>query len=95
MINDINTMKYIQVPIVVIKDNTLSSTTKLLMGLVITLSVKNGFCYASNKYLSNILKVSNRTITRCVNCLQTKGYNRVENDEIFRKIYLVKNFYTP
>ena len=95
MQSDISKLKYVQVPTIVLFDENISSTTKLLMGLVITLSLKNGFCYASNKYLSNILKVSKRTITRCVNYLTTKGYIKVQNDENSRKIYIVKNFYTP
>ena len=49
-------LKYVQVPMVVLTDVDLSSTTKLLMGLITTLSMKDGYCYASNRYLSNLLK---------------------------------------
>ena len=63
MNNDINNLKYVEVPMIVLLDNDISSTSKLLMGLITTLTMKEGFCYASNKYLSNLLKVSRRTIT--------------------------------
>lgn len=66
MTNDINNLKYVEVPMIVLLDEDISSTSKLLMGLITTLTMKEGFCYASNKYLSNLMKVSRRTITSCI-----------------------------
>ena len=74
MNNDINNLKYVEVPMIVLLDNDISSTSKLLMGLITTLTMKEGFCYASNKYLSNLLKVSRRTITSCISSLKRKNY---------------------
>jgi len=88
MNNDINNLKYVEVPMIVLLDNDISSTSKLLMGLITTLTMKEGFCYASNKYLSNLLKVSRRTITSCISSLKRKNYIKVENDPNMRKIYL-------
>ena len=48
------------------------------MGLITTLSMQEGFCYASNKYLSNLMKVSKRTITSCISSLRKKKYIKVE-----------------
>ena len=92
MNNDINNLKYVEVPIIVLLDNDISSTSKLLMGLITTLTMKEGFCYASNKYLSNLLKVSRRTITSCISSLKRKNYIKVENDPNMRKIYLANFF---
>lgn len=92
MNNDINNLKYVEVPMIVLLDNDISSTSKLLMGLITTLTMKEGFCYASNKYLSNLLKVSRRTITSCITSLKRKNYIKVENDPNMRKIYLVNFF---
>ena len=77
---------------IVLLDNDISSTSKLLMGLITTLTMKEGFCYASNKYLSNLLKVSRRTITSCISSLKRKNYIKVENDPNMRKIYLANFF---
>jgi len=88
MNKDINNLKYVEVPMIVLLDNDISSTSKLLMGLITTLTMKEGFCYASNKYLSNLLKVSRRTITSCISSLKRKNYIKVENDPNMRKIYL-------
>ena len=92
MNNDINNLQYVEVPMIVLLDNDISSTSKLLMGLITTLTMKEGFCYASNKYLSNLLKVSRRTITSCISSLKRKNYIKVENDPNMRKIYLANFF---
>ena len=72
MNNDITNLKYVEVPVVVLLDEDLSTTTKLLMGLITTLSMQEGFCFASNRYLSNLMKVSRRTITSCIASLRKK-----------------------
>lgn len=92
MNNDITNLKYVEVPVVVLLDEDLSTTTKLLMGLITTLSMKDGFCYASNRYLSNLLKVSKRTITSSITALRRKNYVRVANEDFERKIYLANIF---
>lgn len=92
MNNDINNLKYVEVPMIVLLDNDISSTSKLLMGLITTLTMKEGFCYASNKYLSNLLKVSRRTITNRISSIKRKNYIKVENDPNMRKIYLANFF---
>ena len=73
---DLTNLKYVQVPMVVLTDVDLSSTTKLLMGLITTLSMKDGYCYASNRYLSNLLKVSKRTISSSITTLRRNNYLR-------------------
>ena len=89
---DLTNLKYIQVPMVVLLDEDLSSTTKLLMGLITTLSMKDGYCYASNRYLSNLLKVSKRTITSSITALRRKKYIKIDNEDNSRKIYLANIF---
>lgn len=89
---DIKNLKYVEVPMVVLLDEDLSSTTKLLMGLITTLSMKDGFCYASNRYLSNLLKVSKRTITSSITALRRKKYIKIDNEDNSRKIYLASIF---
>ena len=89
---DLTNLKYVQVPMVVLLDEDLSSTTKLLMGLITTLSMKDGYCYASNRYLSNLLKVSKRTISSSITALRRKKYIEIGNDDSARKIYLANIF---
>ena len=89
---DLTNLKYVEVPMIVLLDEDLSSTTKLLMGLITTLSMKDGFCYASNRYLSNLLKVSKRTITSSITALRRKQYIKIDNEDNSRKIYLANIF---
>lgn len=89
---DLTNLKYIQVPMVVLLDEDLSSTTKLLMGLITTLSMKDGYCYASNRYLSNLLKVSKRTISSSITTLRRNNYLKIDNEDSARKIYLASIF---
>ena len=92
MNNDISNLKYVEVPMIVLLDDDISSTSKLLMGLITTLTMQEGFCYASNKYLSNLMKVSRRTITSCITSLKRKSYIKVDNEPNMRKIYLANIF---
>ena len=89
---DLTNLKYVQVPMIVLLDEDLSSTTKLLMGLITTLSMKDGFCYASNRYLSNLLKVSKRTISSSITTLRRNNYLKIDNEDSARKIYLASIF---
>ena len=89
---DLTNLKYVEVSMIVLLDEDLSSTTKLLMGLITTLSMKDGFCYASNRYLSNLLKVSKRTITSSITALRRKDYIKIDNEDNSRKIYLANIF---
>ena len=89
---DLTNLKYVEVPMIVLLDEDLSSTTKLLMGLITTLSMKDGYCYASNRYLSNLLKVSKRTISSSITALRRKKYVEIGNDDSARKIYLANIF---
>ena len=89
---DLTNLKYVQVPMVVLADVNISSTAKLLMGLITTLSMKDGYCYASNRYLSNLLKVSKRTISSSITAWRRKKYVEIGNDDSARKIYLASIF---
>ena len=89
---DLTNLKYVQVPTIVLLDEDISSTSKLLMGLITTLSMKDGYCYASNRYLSNLLKVSKRTISSSITTLRRNNYLKVDNEDSARKIYLASIF---
>ena len=89
---NLTNLKYVQVPMVVLLDDGISSTAKLLMGLITTLSMKDGYCYASNRYLSNLLKVSKRTISSSITTLRRNNYLKIDNDDSARKIYLANIF---
>ncbi len=72
------------------KDN---KNSRGLYGLISSLSKKEGYCYASNQLLADIIKVSNPTIQRWLKKLQDMNYIKCEYNETLknsdkRKIYI-------
>lgn len=70
----------------------LSWFEKILYAEITALSNKEGYCYASNSYLSTSFNISDKTITRAVKELNNKGLIFVVYEQIgektHRKIYL-------
>lgn len=83
-------MKYIIIPSIIIVNDKLNSTEKLIMGIIYSLSLKNNVCFATNSYFAKQLKVSNRTITSSISKLKSEGYIYVEMVDNNRKIYLTE-----
>jgi len=62
---------YIIIPHQVYSHKDLNPGSKFLYGLILSLSQKDGYCYASNKYMSNALDVSPRTLQNYLSDLST------------------------
>ena len=71
-------MYYIIVTHSVYADKTLQDGAKLLYGLILSLSQKDGFCYADNNYLAETLNNEPRTVQLYLSALKDKGYIAVE-----------------
>lgn len=69
---------YISLPIRILKDSDLSANAKLLYGLITALSQKCGYCYATNRYLSEKLGLKADTITKLISELAKKGHINTE-----------------
>ena len=82
--------QYYQIPIIIYSDVNLSSTEKLLMSQLISLTFKNGYCFASNEYLANSMNVTKRTISKSLSNLKTQNYIIISYENQARKIYLNK-----
>jgi len=84
---DIMSEGYGILPNKVLFDSELSSTAKLLYTLISSLCAKKGYCFASNKYLSEKLKISTVQISKLTTSLEK--YLSFENrTSVIRKIYL-------
>lgn len=70
-------------PRILFNDRNLSKTDCSVLGLIISLTLKNGYCYASNEYLADYVKVSKRTISDSLSKIKRLKY---ENNN--RRIYL-------
>jgi DNA-binding MarR family transcriptional regulator len=81
---------YSKLPSKVKYNRSICSNAKLLYGEIALLCQKNGFCYASNKFLGDLLNVTTRTITRLVKELKDQSLIRIDYSiDGLRKIYLI------
>lgn len=83
------------IPNAILYDERLKNGEKILYTMISSLSNKNGYCFASNAYLSEAVGVTKNTIKIYLKKLEELNYinraymNGEEEDNIERKIYLV------
>lgn len=84
---------YAVIPATILFNKDLKANEKLLYAIITILSNKEGYCFASNAYLANLLDVKPHTITVWVSDLREKGFvllDIIKNDKgevIQRRIY--------
>jgi hypothetical protein len=71
-------MYYIIITHSIYADKELNDGAKLLYGLILSLSQKDGYCYADNDYLASTLNKSKRMIGYYLDTLKTNKYIHVE-----------------
>lgn len=80
-----------------VRYSNLKPNAKLLYGEISSLTNKEGFCWASNKYFAELYGVSKNTISLWINQLKNHGFIHVEvirdkNKQVIkRKICIIKN----
>ena len=85
---------YAVIPASVRYDDTIPANAKLLYGEISALIGKDGFCYATNQYFSDLYGVTNETIARLITKLEKADHIKrvIDRDEsgqiISRKLYL-------
>jgi hypothetical protein len=84
------------IPAYVRYDKDLPDKAKLLFGEITALTNKFGYCYASNKYFSELYGCTERSISRLINKLADKNYFKIFIDDRYhRKIYPNENPVLP
>lgn len=73
---------------ILFNDSSLSETDRMVMGLIISLALKNTYCYASNEYLEKYINKSQRTINYSLSKLKKLEYIKVKFENGKRRIYL-------
>ncbi len=71
---------------------------RLLYGVIASLSAKDGFCWAQNRFFADKFGVQPETISRAINSLESAGYIRLEfegSGKEIRRIYTLDNFVIP
>ena len=78
----------------VLYNKDLKANEKLLYAIITSLACKEGYCFASNKYLAEKLNVNPKTVSSWISDLRDKDFIIVElirngnNQIIQRKIYI-------
>ena len=88
--------KYVKIPWFIILDRNICVGNKLLYGIILLLSHKEGYCYADNKYLGNYLGIGSRRISSLLKELAGESKQKLKqiNEKIEAqnvKKYKVKN----
>lgn len=86
---------YTVMPAIIRYDNRLKPNEKILYSEIVTLASKNGYCYASNKYLAELYDVSIVTISNWINRLINLGYLKFENEYLEGTNYITKRKLFP
>ena len=85
---------YSVIPATVLYNKELKANEKLLYAIITSLACKEGYCFASNKYLAEKLDVNPKTISSWISDLRDKNFViveliRNENKQIIqRRIYI-------
>lgn len=85
---------YSVIPATVLYNKELKANEKLLYAIITSLACKEGYCFASNKYLAEKLDVNPKTISSWISDLKNKNFIIVElirnenNQIVQRKIYI-------
>ena len=87
--------KYLKIPMFLADDMNIGYSGKLLYSRLLLLTYKEGYCYADNIYLGNLIGVGSRRITKLLKELSDNNYINMEyNHKFQRKIYINKSKYT-
>jgi len=82
---------FLIIPAHIANDFDIDDSTKLLYGRIVSLSNKEGYCWASDKYIADMCGVKDRVISDRLKALEDKGYIHRETTKIGmywdRKIY--------
>lgn len=77
-------------PRILFNDKNLTRTDTDLLSLIISLTLKNDYCFATNKYLANYINTSERTISYSLPKFKELKYIFVKIVNGNRRIYLNK-----
>ena len=89
MNENIKSNYYAVIPAIVRYDKDLTDKAKILYGEITCLCNKEGYCFATNNYFSNLYNCTPRAIQFTLSKLQEKGYIKIIVENNYqRKIYL-------
>ena len=98
-------MSFIAIPFELLRREDLSASQKVLVGLIHSLSAKDGYCFASNQYLGEAIGVNSENVRKWIKGLEQKGIvsrivkrkpnGEIDCRELRLSIPMVLNDHTP
>ena len=71
-------LKGLWIPAEILLNKDLSDKEKIILAMILYLSEEKGRCFASNKYIANIVNVTNERVSKIISSLKNKGYVSVK-----------------
>lgn len=71
-------LKGLWIPAEILLNKDLSDKEKIILSMILYLSEEKGSCFASNKYIANIVNVTPERVSKIISSLKDKGYIKVK-----------------
>ena len=71
-------LKGLWIPAEILLNEELSDKEKIILSMILYLSEEKGSCFASNKYIANIVNVTPERVSKIISSLKDKGYISVK-----------------
>ena len=71
-------LKGLWIPAEILLNEELSDKEKIILSMILYLSEEKGSCFASNKYIANIVNVTPERVSKIISSLKDKGYINIE-----------------
>ena len=71
-------LKGLWIPAEILFNKDLSDKEKIILSMVLYLSEEKGSCFASNKYIANIVNVTHERVSKIISSLKDKEYVKVK-----------------
>ena len=71
-------LKGLWIPAEILLNEDLSDKEKIILSMILYLSEESKSCFASNKYIANIVNVTHERVSKIISALKDKGYISVK-----------------
>ena len=71
-------LKGLWIPAEILLNEDLSDKEKIILSMILYLSEERKSCFASNKYIANIVNVTHERVSKIISSLKDKGYVSVK-----------------
>ena len=71
-------LKGLWIPAEILLNKDLSDKEKIILAIILYLSEERKSCFASNKYIANIVNVTHERVSKIISALKDKGYVSVK-----------------